>query len=226
MRQRTITRSARDPRAGSRRLLRATAFGMPCYALALLAHVTAGGAWPGWPVTLMLTLLLGVTGLALTHRRRRFGSLLTPLLAAQAGLHWVLSMTDLTTPTGRLAPGCVDVLVSAHQHGGCSASTAAGAVTDLATATIGGTGSTPAAMVMPSPLMVVAHLLATVATAWLLARGEAWLWRAVDWLVPALVRSHRPRRVLRRVLSAQVPTTPLGTPPGMPGSPRGPPVPA
>ena len=197
---------------------------MPCYALALLAHVTAGGARPGWPVTLMLTLLLGVTGLALTHRRRRFGSLLAPLLAAQVGLHWVLSMTDVATPTGRLAAGCDGLLVTGHQHSGCSASAASTAAADLATATMGGAGPAPLPMATLSPLMVVAHLLATVATAWLLARGEAWLWRAMDWLVPALVRRRRPRRVPRRVAAGLAATAPPGPGRRGPGCPRGPPV--
>ena len=45
-------------------------------------------------------------------------------------------------------------------------------------------------MAMPGPAMLAAHLAATVLTAWLLARGEEWLWRTVDALLrtPGRVR--------------------------------------
>lgn len=225
VRPRTITGAPGDPTSGSRRLLRAAAFAVPCYALAVVAHLTGGGGWPGWPVTLMVTLLLGVTGVALTHRRRRFGSVSATLLTAQAGLHWVFSMTDRATPTGPLTSGCAGLLGTGHQHvgPGCSSSGASGAAT-VAAVPIGMTDPGPAAMAMPSTAMVVAHLAATVATAWLLAQGEAWLWRAVDWLLPALVRGRRPGRLLRRELSRPAARTTMGLDGPRPGDPRGPPV--
>jgi hypothetical protein len=57
-------------------------------------------------------------------------------------------------------------------------------------------GAVEGAMLVPSLPMVMAHLAATVATAWLLSRGEAWLWRAVHAVfeVPAAVSPPDARR--------------------------------
>jgi hypothetical protein len=45
--------------------------------------------------------------------------------------------------------------------------------------------SAMASMSMPGIGMWAAHLVATAATAWLLARGEAWLWRVADRIIRA-----------------------------------------
>lgn len=70
--------------------------------------------------------------------------------------------------------------------------------------------------------MTTAHLAATVVTAWVLARREAWLWRAVDRLLP--------RPPARRLApdTASVPGIRREAPVAWvfgpaPGAPRGPP---
>ncbi len=71
--------------------------------------------------------------------------------------------------------------------------------------------------------MLVAHLVATLATAWLLARGERWWWRqwdraveAATWTATPRVRRPRPARPLpvRVLLGADRPAA---------AAPRGPP---
>jgi hypothetical protein len=150
-----VTRQPAGPVAGRLRLLRVGVLGLSAYGLAVGAHVGAGGAAPGWPVSVMLATLLGVLGVGFTARRRRLWSLLGALVVAQSVLHGLFSLLD--TP----AAGCSMVATGHH----------------ATTAVCGPAGG--AAMAVPSLPMLLAHLAATAATAWLLARGEAWLWRVV-----------------------------------------------
>ena len=185
--------------------------------------MSAGGGWPGWPVTLALTALLGMLGLALTTGRRHLGSLLATLLTAQAALHWLFSMIDMS-PTGHAqASGCVGMLVSGHQHQvvGCPAP---GLVVDQAGSGIGMTGPGSAVMAMPSAFMLITHLAATVATAWLLTKGEAWLWRTVDWLLHVRTPNQGPRRSHRQGPTCTAPTVLRGADVGRLANPRGPPA--
>ena len=142
------------PVAGRLRLLRVGVLGLSGYGLAVGAHVAAGGAAPGWPVSLMLAALLGVLGVAFTARRRGVWTLLGALVATQTALHGLFTLLDAPTSTCSL--------VATGHH----AMTVCGPAGD-------------AAMELPSWPMLLAHLAATAATAWLLARGEAWLWRVV-----------------------------------------------
>ena len=148
------TRQPPGPLSGRLRLLRVGVLGASGYGLAAGAHAVAGGAAPGWPVALMLATLLGVLGVAFTARRRGLAALLAVLIATQAVLHGLFSLLDG-------AAGCS--MVAAGHH--------------TMTAVCGPSGG--GAMVVPSVPMLLAHLAATAATAWLLARGEAWLWRVV-----------------------------------------------
>ena len=143
---------------------------MAAYGLAVGAHVSAGGGWPGWPVSVMLTALLGVLGVVFTTRRRRLPAVLGVLTAAQVVLHVLLSLLEAP------ASSCAVVAVGHH---------AASASCDPSVATAGSF-----AMAMPSLPMLFAHLAATAATAWVLARGEAWLWRTLRGVlaVPVPVR--------------------------------------
>lgn len=152
---RPVTRQPAGPSAGRLRLLRVGVLGLSAYGLAVGVHVVAGGAAPGWPVSLMLAALLGVLGVAFTARRRGLWALLGVLVAAQSVLHALFSLLDAPVA------GCSMVATGHH----------------ATTAVCGAVGGT--AMAVPSLPMLLAHLAATVATAWLLARGEAWLWRVV-----------------------------------------------
>lgn len=198
----TPTRPAHDAATGWRRLVRVAALGGGAYALAVTAHVAGGGGWPGWPVTLILTGLLGVTSVALTSRRRRLPFVLLVLTAVQTLLHLLFSRID------GAAASCAVIAGSHHQ----------------ATAPCG-PGAAPvseALPTLPSLPMTVAHLAATVVTAWLLARGEAWLWRAVDRLL-----ARRPSRGLALdgvpVSGIRREVRMLGVVRPAPGAPRGPP---
>ena len=141
---RSTTRPVHDPATGWRRLVRAVALGGACYGLAIAAHLTGGGGWPGWPVTLMLTGLLGVMSVALTSRRRRTPFVLLVLTAVQTLLHLLFAQVD------GAAASCA-VIAGGHHHvtTACAPSVAHAAET------------------LPSLPMAAAHIVATVVTAWL-----------------------------------------------------------
>ena len=195
---RSTTRPVHDPATGWRRLVRAVALGGACYGLAIAAHLTGGGGWPGWPVTLMLTGLLGVMSVALTSRRRRTPFVLLVLTGVQTLLHLLFAQVE------GAAASCA-VIAGGHHHvtTACAPSVAHAAET------------------LPSLPMAAAHLVATVVTAWLLARGEAWLWRAVDRLLcrplPRLGPDLAPVLGIRSVTRMPRVARPA------PGAPRGPP---
>lgn len=200
---RAETRPPTDPTSGRWRLARVAGLGIASYGLAVGAHVGAGGGWPGWPVSVMLAALLGVLGVAFTTRRRRLPAVLGVLTAAQLVLHVLLSLLD--TP----ASSCSVVSVGHH---------AATASCDPSVATAGS-----AAMAMPSVSMVLAHLAATAATAWVLARGEAWLWRTVRGILAATVPVRITAAPRVWVLHREVVRTPIRW--ARPDAPRGPPEP-
>ena len=198
------TRPPTDPTAGPWRLARVAGLGIAAYGLAVGAHVSAGGGLPGWPASVMLTALLGVLGVAFTTRRRRLPALLGALTAAQVVLHVILSLLDAP------APSCGLVAVSHH------------VATSSCDPSVATTGSV--AMAMPSLPMLLAHMAATAVTAWVLARGEAWLWRTLQGVLalPVAVRIGATPRVW--VLHRDEPrSTTLWI---RPDAPRGPPEPA
>ncbi|SDR85159.1 hypothetical protein SAMN04488543_0615 [Friedmanniella luteola] len=190
------------PLAGPVRALRAGVLGTTSLGLALGGHLAAGGARPALTLLLVCAGLLGLTAVTATARRVRL-PLLVPLLGVQqALLHLVFD-----AGSGAAACGAVD------QHAGH----AAGAALSCAPGTV--------AMTMPGWPMTLAHVLATLATAWLLLRGEDALWALADRAVRAAAAAptrRRPRAVVRRVapLPALVAVSALS-----PAAPRGPPVP-
>lgn len=164
-----VTRQPANPLAGGRRLARAAGLGLATYGLAVGAHAAAGGHLPGWPVSVALTALLGVLAVAVTRRRLRLPALLAALVGSQGALHVLLSL--LETPSASCAMGA----------GGHHADTVV----------CGPAAAASATMLMPSMPMLVAHAGATVATAWVLARGEAWLWRVLRSVVRLPVPARR-----------------------------------
>ena len=217
-----MTRPAGNPLVGWRRLARVVGFGLPSYVLAVGAHLAGGGAVPSWPVTVGLTVMLGVLGAALTVSRRTLGSLLAALLPIQAGLHWLMSFMGGPTAPGALPTACATAVGLSHQHGAllCRPSEA---VLGSAAGQMDIPGPTSAVMAMPGPAMIAMHLAATVATAWLLARGEAWLWRTVARLLWTPVAARTPRHPAQRpALSADVGMAARVEPRG-PAAPRAPP---
>lgn len=169
---------------GWARLARAGVFGGASLFLATAGHVVGGGRLPGAGLLALTAIGLALLSVTLTVRRLRFGVLLAALGLEQVLLH-LLFHASTTAAT------CAAVAMPGH--------TMAAAVC--------GSGSSTAT----SWLMVLGHAAAVLATTWLLARGERWLWGVADRLhryagaAPGRVR--RPRPVVVAVLATfQIPT--------------------
>lgn len=143
--------------------------------LATGAHAFAGGHLPRLPVLALLAVLTLAPVMCLSRYRLRLPAMAGILGASQAGLHY--AFTVLADTTGHCAsPGGG---IAAHGHHqvfalpdctGSAAGLTAGHHHEL-------TG-------WPGAVMLAAHILATAATALLLARGEDALWCIVAWLQP------------------------------------------
>lgn len=141
---------------GWARLARAGVFGGASLFLATAGHVLGGGTLPGAGLLALTAIGLALLAVTLTARRVRFGVLLTALGVEQLLLHLLFHASTAATT-------CAAVAMPGHGMG------AAGG-------TVCGTGSASAA----GGSMLLGHALAVLATAWLLARGERWLWATVD----------------------------------------------
>jgi hypothetical protein len=148
------------PTRGATRLARAASFGVATLALASGAHVAAGGALPSMMILTILAVPVTMAAVALTGRRCGPVLLLGSMVAAQVVLHETLALTARV-------PGDMAGQMSAPS---------ASAMGSHAMAYADGWSVT----------MTAAHLVATVATALLLARGEQALWQLVSRLLPAL----------------------------------------
>jgi hypothetical protein len=149
------------PTRGATRLARAAAFGVVVLTIAAGAHVAGGGALPSMTVLALLAIPVTVAAFALTSRRCGLALLLGSMAAAQVLLHQTLAA--LAAPV----PGDMSDQMSAAS---------ASAMGGHAMAQADGRSFT----------MTAAHVLATVVTAWLLARGEQALWQLVSRLLPVL----------------------------------------
>jgi hypothetical protein len=149
---------------GLPRMFRVGVLGAVSLGLATAAHLAGGGRLPSPGVLILAGLLLGLSAVTVTAKRCRFRSLL-PLLAIQQVLLHLLFDASASAS----ACGISDGVGMAHPTGtlGC------------------GSAAAMAPMTAPSWPMWVGHLTATLLTAWLLARGEAWLWRAARQIVQA-----------------------------------------
>jgi hypothetical protein len=181
---------------GWARLARAGVFGGTSLVLATAGHVVGGGTLPGAGLLVLTAIGLALLSVTLTARRLRFGVLLAALGLEQLLLH-LLFHASTTAAT------CAAVVMPGHT---------------MSTAVCGSGASTTA-----SWPMVLGHALAVLATAWVLARGERWLWALADrihrYLGAAPGRVRRPRPVVVAVLAAfLVPTRWVLT------GPRAPPV--
>ena len=168
---------------GWARLARAGVLGGASLFLATAGHVVGGGTLPGTGLLALTAVGLALLSVTLTVRRLRFGMLLAALALEQVLLH-LLFHASTTAAT------CAAVAMPGH-----SMSTA-----------VCGTGTATAT----SWPMVLGHSVAVLATAWLLARGERWLWGVADRLhryAAAPGRVRRPRPVVVAVLATfQIPT--------------------
>ena len=146
------------------RAVRVAVLGAASLVLATSAHIIGGGALPPLGVLALTALVLGLVAVPLTGRRCRTGVLVAVLGVQQFLLHLVF--TAVGEQRGCEPSGLVD---TTHQLGvGC----ALNMPMDI-----------PMTAAGPSWPMILAHAAATAATAWLLARGETWLWRTAEQVV-------------------------------------------
>jgi hypothetical protein len=149
---------------GWRRVLRFGVLGGVSLGLATAAHLAGGGRLPSPGVLAVAGLLLGMTAVTLTAKRCRFRWLLPVLVTQQVLLHLLFEASASAT-----ACGLSDGVGMAHPAGTLSC----------------GSAGAMAQMSAPGWTMWVGHLTVTLLTAWLLARGEAWLWRTAREIVRA-----------------------------------------
>jgi hypothetical protein len=187
------------------RAVRVAVLGATSLLLATSAHTLGGGDLPAPGVLAVTAIVLGLLAVPLTGRRCRTGLLLAVLGVQQTLLHLVFSSAaahPACEPSGWAA--------AAHELGSACGMHGAMPMTDAGTT---------------SWSMIIAHALATAATAWLLGRGEAWLWRTAERVIRAAlgtlaghVADDRPRMIILERLSPWV------TPAYAPSAPRGPPA--
>jgi len=146
------------------RAVRVAVLGAASLVLATSAHIIGGGTLPSLGVLALTALVLGLVAVPLTGRRCRTGVLVAVLGVQQSLLH--LLFTAVAEQRGCEPSGLV---ATAHQLG---AACAMNMPMDMPMTATG--ASWP---------MILAHAAGTAATAWLLARGEAWLWRTAEQVV-------------------------------------------
>ncbi|MFF4169783.1 hypothetical protein [Streptomyces sp. NPDC001744] len=198
------------------RLLRAAVFTAVCVVLSALGHALAAcanvAAWS------LVAGFLGVFGVSvlLCGRARSLGSVVAALTAGQLGLHVLFGLGQ-----HRLAPGgqADDALVRTAAKLVCGAGAASLGPAD-ATRILRGAGidpagvhvhlghavatapSAPADGLLPGLPMLLGHLLAALATGWLLRRGDHALGLLVELSgqSAAELAAYAPVRVLRAAL--------------------------
>lgn len=174
---------ARTMPAGVTRALRVGLLGGGSLLLATAAHLSGGGTLPRPGVLLVAAFVLGLGAVLLTRRRVRLPVLLAVLVPQQVLLHVLLD-------TAAAASGSCTTAQAAHH-----------AMTVLTCMPTHGMG--PMGYAWP---MFVGHAVATLGTAWLLARGEAWCWHLAGRAVAAayVLPLVRPRRRRPRPSTAAV----------------------
>ncbi|MYS11960.1 hypothetical protein GTW71_37300 [Streptomyces sp. SID6041] len=182
------------------RLLRAAVFTAVCVVLSALGHAIAACA--GIPLWTLLAGFLGVFGVTVlfTGRERSLGFVVGALAGGQLGLHVLFGLGQLRLA---LSDKADDALVRMAARLVCGAGTSsltsadatrivreAGMDPSAATAAHAGAGghfghaataaTTPGGELLPGLPMVLGHLLAALATGWLLRRGDLALVRLVE----------------------------------------------
>ncbi|MFJ5828172.1 hypothetical protein [Streptomyces sp. NPDC093089] len=207
------------------RLLRAAVFTAVCVVLSALGHALAACA--GIALWTLLAGFLGVFGITVlfADRERSLGFVVTTLAGGQLGLHVLFGLGQRRLALGTEAD---DALVRMAARLVCGAgptslstADAARIVTDAGLDPAGphahtGHAAAPAGDLLPGLPMLLGHLLAALATGWLLRRGDRALRRLVELSEQgatelaecAPVRSLRAALRLVRALLAGLPTDP------------------
>jgi hypothetical protein len=148
------------------RMLRTAAVAGPVLSLAASAHLLGGGVLPPAPVLGACLALVVLCTVVLTGRKMAAPALAGILLAGQGILHAAFTVLSVSA-----RPAAVPAI---HVHGGPP-----------------GVPSLPAEPVPHGhlatdfePQMLGLHIVATLVTALLLAKGEAALWALAAWLRP------------------------------------------
>ncbi|VXC56475.1 hypothetical protein [Arthrobacter sp. 8AJ] len=148
------------------RVPRAIAFTAAMFALAAGAHVLAGGLLPQPAIVAGIVALVLAPVTILSKTKISMPAMIGLLGSSQLVLHWAfdaLSVSASFTPTA-----------GGHVHNASAVSPAAAALM-------------PDHAAVPGALMLALHAAATLATALVLAKGEAAVWALAAWLRP-LVR--------------------------------------
>lgn len=154
------------------RLARALVLALTTITLAAVAHLLGGGALPSRGVLVVLTGVVGLVALVASQHRLGTASIAALLGGGQALLHGTFS----TLATSGADPAMLGHVVGHghHQqlvvHASAHAAHAAG----------------HAAHHHASVPMLLAHVVATLVTALVLARGERALWLLAGWLAPVV----------------------------------------
>jgi hypothetical protein len=166
---------------GSLRLFRMVLItGMATF-LAAAGHVLGGGALPDLGIMAVLVVPVLVPVAWLTRSQLSFMTLLSRLGSGQLMLHEAFTFLSSR-------PLCLPSLADQMPHHGqvmglgCSAA--------LPVSMPAGMGSGAG-----SPVMLAGHVLALLATAWLLRKGEVALWQLLAWLRP-LMQLPRPAGII------------------------------
>jgi hypothetical protein len=188
------------PLVGPLRALRAGALTVAALALALAAHLVAGGRLPPAPALLGAAVVLGCVATMVTGQRLGRSAIWAGLAGSQGLLHLWLGATSRVSGCGWLRHGGWS---SDHLHGSplanCLSLTGPPAspmpTAGLTTGHFAGQAGHYLTGLAAHHLtaMLAAHLLAVLLTGWLLAQGEALLWRLWDRLLD-FVQPPRPAR--------------------------------
>lgn len=194
-----------NPVRGVGRAVRAGVLGGASLLLAGGAHLMGGGALPAPGVLVVVAALIGLTAVTITGRRCRLPLLLGVLGLQQLLLHYLFDLVGASAAIGAACSTSGPHHLMAH---GCwSASATSSSAGEMGWA------------------MVAAHAAAVLATAALLAHGEAWFWRVTERIVAAASAQptgwpSQPQAVvipalqLRQRSLAYAPAAPRGPPAG------------
>ncbi|MEU6706148.1 hypothetical protein [Streptomyces wuyuanensis] len=155
---------------GLLRVARAAVFSLVCVILAATGHSLAGGHQPPLALLAVGGTAVAVTAGRLAGRERTFGQIAGAVTVAQGALHMLFAIAG---PTHSPTSSSVHEHASHAAHMGTYGSGLATGATEAAAAPVG----TIMATAHPSPLMLLAHLVAGLGAAWWLRQGEALVWR-------------------------------------------------
>ncbi|MEU9994700.1 hypothetical protein [Streptomyces sp. NPDC050848] len=222
------------------RLLRAAVFTAVCVVLSGLGHAIAACAGIAlWTVVAGFLLIFGVTVL-FAGRERSLPVIVAALAGGQLGLHVLFGLGQRPLTAGSLGPAADDALIRMAAKIVCGAGPASMSAADAtriltdagldptAAATHAhpghaahlATGAAQGGDLLPDLPMVLGHLLAALATGWLLRHGDLALGRlarlsthgATELAACALVRSLRAALTFVRALLAGLPGLPAAAP--------------